>query len=176
MQRILVLKPPYGTAFMFAPNQGGGPHNIWLRYDSASDAAVLEWLRDTLSYHEDYLRQISQSVPPPAEAPEITVAPPQKAVLDKIQNMTSQQGGHDWGAPYKFGLTCARCKQVANGLETRCAQAPAKEWKPVVGKRAIDKRTGTSYVIEGGGENGRWLMLDGPVLMTEQLGPDPSEV
>lgn len=174
MQRIVVLKPPYGSAFMFSPTPQGGPHSVWLMYDSISDGVVLQWLRDTLTAHEEYLRAIAQAPTEASPPPEIAVVTPAKAVLDKISNMTAQQGGHDWGAPYKFGLVCSRCKQTANGLETRCAVATPPNWKPEIGKRAIDKRTGTSYVIEGG-ENGRWLMLDGPVLTTEQLAPDPQD-
>lgn len=175
MQRIVVFKPPYGSTFNFAPGPlHGGPHNVWLIYDSISDHDVLQWMRDTLSAHEDYLRAIAQSVPPTAPLPPVLeVSTPAKSVLDKISNMATQ-GGHEWGSAYKFGLICRRCGQSANGLETRCAVSPASpppDWRPEVGKRVIDKRTGHSYLVEGG-ENGRWLLADGPVLLTEQLSPD----
>jgi hypothetical protein len=158
MQSMIVFSPPYGTAFMFAPNYNNGPHNIWLMFDTDSNEAVLQWLKDRVSEFE---KQVKASV---HNEPIVkTVAPPQ-AVLNRISAMPKE--GHDWGGPYKLGATCSKCKQIADGLEKRCSEVV---WRPQVGDKVVDKRDGTEYQVESIGDNDRYLMVDGPVLKLNQI-------
>lgn len=119
MQRIVVFKQPYGAAFRLSHSLPGHPHDLFLVYDSCQDRAIVDWLKKTLAEHEAYLAALPA---PPDEPTEITVAPVAANVLKQIVSMTASQ--HDWGQPYRLGLTCSRCQQVADGFEGPCGKRP----------------------------------------------------
>jgi len=120
MQRIVIFKQPYGAAFQLSHTLPGHPHDLWVVYDSSQDENILQWLRDALKAHEEYLAAIAK-----AEAsapPQVTVAPVAQNVLKQIVSMTANQ--HDWQAPYRLGLVCHRCGQTADGFEGPCGKRP----------------------------------------------------
>lgn len=129
MQRMIVMTAPHGSAFMFAPGATG----VWLRYDSANEEVITNWLRDLVMEHEELVRrynvaQAAQELLDHQAREAATVAPPgpkkpivnvAAATLKKVVSMTE----HDWNTgAYKIGAECTKCGVQADGFEpSKCA-------------------------------------------------------
>lgn len=60
--RALQLSPPYGTSLVMYQPTPGSPLTAMLMYDSESEGAVIEWLRETLHNHEATLVQQAKAL------------------------------------------------------------------------------------------------------------------
>lgn len=126
VQRAIAIRAPYGTAFI---HQTDG--SIWLYYDDGhcSTETVVSHFRDLILTHQEEVLahklhtervQQAQSVAAPvipSLVPPTTVVPPVPVV----------HMNHDWGGPYRLGISCKRCGQTASGQEKRCFNPPPIE-------------------------------------------------
>ncbi len=118
MQRVVVIKPPYGTTIRSLHNST----DLWLMYDSSQEEIIVEFLRDLSWGHEEKLRQEAAAA---ANAPPVIQVNVAQATLQAVKAMPTVSsiptpGQHDWGGPYKLGSTCSKCGVKADGLEKTC--------------------------------------------------------
>ncbi len=142
--RALVLKAPYGSAFM--QNHDG---SLWLVYDDTakgtSDVDILNWLRSTAMEHSEYVER--NLVAENRNRPVIQVESPQSKgiaakVLEELKKPIEVSYAreepvrqHDWGNRYRVGGTCKVCGTKATGLEEKACsgimQAPEPTLPPL---------------------------------------------